>query len=487
MQEIELTHQNQNLVVKEPKINHFARFLSLIFTNQKSTRLDTGVNAIRKGKSSILQINNFKTIKDDSVRSISSAKSKIGKFAPFVSNNTKRHKSNLNANVRSRATKHKYPSNNSSNTTNKRSGSSFNRLFSYLIKVIVVLVILVIPVYLLYVYFNLSTVQIEDPLANTETLVEKDEDLLRQIVIMTDENDSKVVGIYIFIFNQVSGESLTYYIPQWVYSDDYSNSFEQPVSVENLLYMASTINPENTYQFVINQISSVVGMIFDSYVFLPTDKASEITSQCKYDSSQGVQYIDDCLDGVGNPFNDINPEKLNIFISSLHTNLDYKQLMQLKNRISTIDFVGGNVFDLSGDNYVTQSTLPSDQSVVVSKLVVGSIDNILAENIEIVSSKSLQKELVKVEVYNGSGMPKYAVKYSRYINNMGCNVVRYGNADKEYDQTTIYIVDPVRFENSLTVVNAILGKDVVIINERPSFLTTGDIIIVLGKNVSTSR
>ena len=70
---------------------------------------------------------------------------------------------------------------------------------------------------------------------------------------------------------------------------------------------------------------------------------------------------------------------------------------------------------------------------------------------------------------------------------MGCNVVRYGNADKEYDQTTIYIVDPVRFENSLKVVNAILGKDVVIINERPSFLTTGDIIVVLGKNVSTSR
>ena len=65
MQEIELTHQNQNLVVKEPKINHFARLLSLIFTNQKSTRLDTGVNAIRKGKSSILQINNFKTIKEE--------------------------------------------------------------------------------------------------------------------------------------------------------------------------------------------------------------------------------------------------------------------------------------------------------------------------------------------------------------------------------------------------------------------------------------
>ena len=131
MQEIELTHQNQNLVVKEPKINHFTRLLSLIFTNQKSTRLDTGVNDIRKGKSSILQINNFKTIKDDSVRSISSAKSKIRKFAPFVSNNTKRHKSNLNANVRSRATKHKYPSNNSSNTTNKRYSNSCCSITNY--------------------------------------------------------------------------------------------------------------------------------------------------------------------------------------------------------------------------------------------------------------------------------------------------------------------------------------------------------------------
>ncbi|HQG57435.1 MAG TPA: LytR C-terminal domain-containing protein [Candidatus Dojkabacteria bacterium] len=487
MQQIELLNQNRKSMLSEPKYN----ILSLFKSNEKDRTRSTEIRH-DKYSSHVLDI------KRDIINSNTSEAKRNFKNKNFrrhgLAEDSIKYKNEKYSSSRSRAS---VGSCNAESKKDRGGNSVLGKLFTVLTKIVIALIVLAIPAYYIYVGFTLSVINIEDPLSNTGTLVARDDDLFRQIIIMTDEEDTEVVGVYIFISNQVSGDSLVYYIPPWVYSDDYSNTFEQPVSVGNLLYMASTVDPEKKYQFVINQISSVVGMIFDSYIYLPTDKASEISDQCKYDSSKGAEYIDKCISGLTNPFNVLESHKLDELIRSLRSNLTYKQIMQLRNRIGAIDFgtdgngiisnYNGNIIDLSSNNYVIENTAPGDQNIIVSKLVVESIDSIISENIDIVRSKNIQKELVKVEVYNGSGIPKYASKYSRYISNMGCTVVRFGNADKEYEQTTIYVVDPERFQYSLSVVKAILGENVQIINERPNFLTTGDIIVVLGKNVSTSR
>jgi hypothetical protein len=51
------------------------------------------------------------------------------------------------------------------------------------------------------------------------------------------------------------------------------------------------------------------------------------------------------------------------------------------------------------------------------------------------------------------------------------------------DNTVLYIPDEDRFKNSIDVVKEVVDGNVEIINDRPTFMTTGDIVVVLGKDI----
>jgi hypothetical protein len=97
--------------------------------------------------------------------------------------------------------------------------------------------------------------------------------------------------------------------------------------------------------------------------------------------------------------------------------------------------------------------------------------------------RELEKEQVRVEVYNGSGISGAAGQMARKIENSGCDVVRYENAPNMLDNTVLYIPDEDRFKNSIDVVKEVVDGNVEIINDRPTFMTTGDIVVVLGKDI----
>jgi hypothetical protein len=88
-----------------------------------------------------------------------------------------------------------------------------------------------------------------------------------------------------------------------------------------------------------------------------------------------------------------------------------------------------------------------------------------------------------VEVYNGSGIPKAALRYSRTVQNLGTRVVRTGNAPIDEEKTKIYISKKDSFNKSLSLVEKIFVDKPEIIEGRPAFMTTGDIVIVLGKDI----
>ncbi len=99
--------------------------------------------------------------------------------------------------------------------------------------------------------------------------------------------------------------------------------------------------------------------------------------------------------------------------------------------------------------------------------------------------RELEKERVRVEVYNGSGLSGYASQYARKIRNSGCEVVRYDNAPKEQDETQFFVPKQEDFPRSLSVVFEIFPGTYEIVQSRPSFMTTGDIVIILGKDIPT--
>ena len=99
--------------------------------------------------------------------------------------------------------------------------------------------------------------------------------------------------------------------------------------------------------------------------------------------------------------------------------------------------------------------------------------------------RELEKERVRVEIYNGSGMSGYASQYARRIRNSGCEVVRYDNAPNLQDKTEFYVPKPKEFEYSLKVIFELFPGTYETIEGRPSFMTTGDVVIILGKDIPT--
>ena len=139
------------------------------------------------------------------------------------------------------------------------------------------------------------------------------------------------------------------------------------------------------------------------------------------------------------------------------------------------------VMDLSWSKYATEEF--SDQGGPIATINIAEYDKALRRRLVDVIDRDLEKERVRIEVYNGSGGEGKAGIYARKILNNGCDVVRFGNAPDPLEKTKVFISDKNEFGASLAVVEEVLFGRYEILEERPSFMTTGDIVILLGKEV----
>jgi len=86
-------------------------------------------------------------------------------------------------------------------------------------------------------------------------------------------------------------------------------------------------------------------------------------------------------------------------------------------------------------------------------------------------------------VYNGSGVAGAAMQFGRKIENSGCDVVRYENAPDIIDKTIMYIPKLDDFKKSFKIVSEIFSDNFELVEGRPDFMTTGDIVIILGEDI----
>jgi len=116
-------------------------------------------------------------------------------------------------------------------------------------------------------------------------------------------------------------------------------------------------------------------------------------------------------------------------------------------------------------------------------LLNSKFDNSYRELISLLIDKELEKERVRVEVYNGSGVAGAAQQFGRKIENSGCDVIRYENAPKTIKKTIMYISKPDDFKKSFKIVSEIFSDNFELVEGRPDFMTTGDIVIILGEDI----
>lgn len=94
------------------------------------------------------------------------------------------------------------------------------------------------------------------------------------------------------------------------------------------------------------------------------------------------------------------------------------------------------------------------------------------------------KEQARVEVFNGTNIQGFGTFRARWLKNIGVDVIRVGDATGEFPQTTIYATDKVLYQNTIDTIQRTFGEDITILQELPDFITTGDVIVVIGANAS---
>lgn len=313
----------------------------------------------------------------------------------------------------------------------------------------------------------------------------------------TDLRFEPIEQIYILIWNKDQDKGLVIGIPGWVYYPSTYSRDEAFVAVRDMGYLSDSLGKRG---LIIDDLESLVGVNINSYIWIDGD------ARRFFDNTFGqFTYTDSSQEYLGNFVSTLSllnlattkQDNAQASTVGLHTDLNGIQLYEVASRLKKQ--LGTNaleVIDLSNEEYYKTDVLSSGTEI--KRLVLSKFDNALKDHFTLLRSRVVEKEQAKVEVYNASSISGLAGDIGRQIGNSGLNLVRTGNSPQDMAVTTIYVTKPEEFANSLElaeiVTKRVLGRyywedgqlvkhnvEVRVVIGRPEFLTTGDIIIVIGE------
>lgn len=355
-----------------------------------------------------------------------------------------------------------------------------NKFLSKSVRIFFFMLLVSIFSYWIFVaYTTVRDIKITDVVGKDSEILEfaSSSRIRRTLIIYEDPNstDRKNLFILAVIHNPETSEALIYYYPGKLFIKDYFAG--QYISIENLTYAGHSYMYDEKYAYVIRQIEEQMALSFDSYILFGSEVSKNFVS-----NSENWGYSEEDVYQLFSKLSFLNlmPRyyKVYLFEEYFHSNMSFLEMYSYFQSLRGIVSSDNQVYINLGDKEMfTEITLGSGRNANI--LNMGVLDKSLRDNLDILRTRDLRREHVKVEVYNGSDIPGYARTVSRRIFNSGCRVIRYENASRLYDQTSIYVSDMDKFVHGLGIVNDIV-QDAVVVEGRPDFLTTGDIVVVLG-------
>jgi hypothetical protein len=112
----------------------------------------------------------------------------------------------------------------------------------------------------------------------------------------------------------------------------------------------------------------------------------------------------------------------------------------------------------------------------VSVVSISSIDAVLSE---LGKDDRMDREQARIEIFNGTEISGWGSRYERWVKHLGGDVIRVKNAPQQSHGTVIFVTDRDEYAYTVDRISS-LWDHVTITEGRPDFITTGDIIIVLG-------
>ncbi|MDY0096853.1 MAG: LytR C-terminal domain-containing protein [Candidatus Dojkabacteria bacterium] len=374
-------------------------------------------------------------------------------------------------------------------------------------KILLFLFLIGILAYGIYTYIGFSNIKSDNPLKNSNSdyylLSDKKDDLEKTLIVFEEEYNEKEVIKYVYLYaeNKEKSKSVLIYLPGWLEYRGLEKDFGTSVSISAFRYAGEFIQDGRGFEYAIWQLEQLLGSNIDQYIWFSAQSLSVFQDKLGTSSGDSVyaQYYNNGFDVSDESFFFNNfVSKLGWF-NLLMSSSKFKDseaviyssyptlgniVVELKNIHSSTLATRPYIIDFSNAKYLSQQ-VSSGTVGITSYINISEYDTVWRGFVDGMIDRELEKERARVEIYNGSGLSGYAAQYSRRIRNSGIEVVRYDNAPQKEEKTKFYVPNIEDFPNSLQTVQEIFPGTYEIIEGRPSFMTTGDIVIILGKDIPT--
>jgi hypothetical protein len=356
-----------------------------------------------------------------------------------------------------------------------------------------------------YSVFSLYSIQTKDPLAENLSshrfLSNLDSNLEKTMFVFEqgEGEDRTISSVYVLLTNKEKGNSIVVYIPGFVYFNGLEGDFGSSIPISSLRYAGEFLQEGMGVDYSIWQINQILGFRVHDYIWF-TAEASRTLDEVYWGSDNIKDKYKEAYSNKGMSLSDtyLKLHATSAQYSFIKTVLKVNTVKDMDQKVfsnlslpsalrklgafeDTVVATNTLVMDLSSPDYTSEEL--SDLGGQIRIINLSEYDKNLRRNYIDIIDREVERERVRVEVYNGSDAPGKAGIYARKILNNGCDVVRFGNTPEPLERTQVYISDESEFDDSLKVVAEVLFDRYEILEERPSFMTTGDIVVLLGADI----
>lgn len=380
---------------------------------------------------------------------------------------------------------------------------SINISFRFILLLIAATLFLGFVIYYIFTVTSIKSVDKTILNGSQRYLLSQSNGESKRTVIILEEgygNERRISEVYLFLSNQEKGKSLLVYIPSWLYYTGLEENFGSAIPISSFRYAGDIIQEDRGVEYSVWQISQILGITFNNYIYISSEANSTLDSVFGEDVMVKDRYRDMFKVGDKESLSEgffrlqalsskisfvkslFKVNELRNFNNNIYSNLSFIEgITMLKNVEKTLQATESYAIDLSDAKYSKEEL--SDSGGIKRYLLSNKFDNSYRELISLLIDRELEKERVRVEVYNGSGVAGAAMQFGRKIENSGCDVVRYENAPDIIDKTIMYIPKLDDFKKSFKIVSEIFSDNFELVEGRPDFMTTGDIVIILGEDI----
>jgi len=291
------------------------------------------------------------------------------------------------------------------------------------------------------------------------------------VVVSRSDEGKDIENIWIDIRSELSDEGVMFKVGGNTNFDTLFDEVSSLVAINNLYYLGQIYNDQKGEDYAIWELSNLLGINIDGYIWvhLSEDESADVASPLE-------------LDIAGyNPW--LRPRKMQEDFENISTNYSKARSINYLRSLESYDRLSNyNIYDLNEEKIV--QLVQRESGVEVPYFNKNTYDDYLVQFHDLFRPREVEKEQIKIEVFNGSSVPGQAARFTRIISANGVNVIRSNNAPEVYEKTTLYVRDAEKYNDSLELISNLLPIEPEISTERADFLTTGDIVLVLGEDLS---